>query len=96
MNDFPEATLTQAIATGDVLTTGNLLAAVQELRRLTIHNAHRIPKFRQIANALGGIETYIIEDQVRPDDERQGALPLDKPEPVEAELGRRNGRRGRA
>lgn len=77
--------------TGDVLTASTLLDAASELRRLVLKNAHRLPKARQLADKLGSIESIIVEDQAKPVDDGQEALPLDKPEPVEAELGYSNG-----
>jgi len=78
--------------TGDVLTAANLRDATSELRRLVLKNAHRLPKARQLADKLGSIESIIVEDLAKPVDDGQEALPLDKPEPVEAELGYGNGR----
>jgi len=84
--------VSETIATGHVLTSLNLLDALRELRELVMDNAHRIPKARQIANALGASETILVEDLATAEDPKQERLPLDKSEPVEAELGRGNGR----
>lgn len=78
-------------ATGDILTAANLRDTTSELRRLVLKNAHRLPKARQLADKLGSIESIIVEDLAKPVDDGQEALPLDKPEPVEAELGYENG-----
>ena len=80
------------IAIGHVLTPVNLLDVVRTLRELVMDNAHRIKKARQIANYLGGAETILVEDLAQAEDPKQEKLPLDKPEPVEAELGYENGR----
>jgi len=69
-----------------ILTPANLLTVTQKLRNLVIVNAHRIPKFKAIADRLGSIETLLIEGSVEVEDKKQEKLPLDKPEKVDREL----------
>ena len=77
-----------------VINPRDVLDAAQEFRTAVLRNAHRIPKARQIADKLGNIETIIIEAETKEEDDLQERLPIDRPEPVEAELGE-GGHRGR-
>lgn len=79
-------TMIRKLIPGGVLTAFDLHGISQELRRLVILNAHRIPSFRQIADKLGAIETLIVEGVGKADDKLQEKLPLDPPETVDKEL----------
>jgi len=72
-----------------ILTLANLLGITQMLRALVIGNAYRIPKFKQIADRLGSIETILIDEAADIEDKKQEKLPLGKPEKVEKELGKK-------
>jgi len=61
-----------------ILTPAKLLSMTQMLRTLVIGNAHRIPKFRPIADRLGSIETILIDGAVEVEDKQQEKLPLDR------------------
>lgn len=65
-----------------ILTPASLLSITQMLRTLVIGNAHRIPKFKPIADRLGSIETLLIDGAVEAEDKQQEKLSLDKPDKV--------------
>ena len=69
-----------------ILTPPQLLSQVQMLRSLCIANANRIPKFKQVADRLGSIETILIDELGIVEDKKQEKLPLDNPEKVDKEL----------